>query len=180
MKIKIKDNDRKPRKTVTKANQEKSDAVVFFDALERNTSFDSREPNKSLVDSGLIIFKKTSPTAVAGILSTLPKGKTILMKLDNKHFADEFFKKLVMANREGQWLAVDCSCDPAPAIIQTLKQISQDNEFTLPHFEGKELFAMKMNPKSRVIFSIADNILEKEITYPYFMDLFGPILRTNK
>ena len=82
-----------------------------------------------------------------------------------------------MGNREGQWLVVDCSCDPTPAVIQVLKQISQDNEFTISQFEGKELFTMKMDPKSRVIFLVGSDVLEKEITYPYFMDLFGPILR---
>ena len=180
MKIKITEKNKKPRKTTIRTNQEKSDVAVFFEALEKNTSFDSREPNKILFDSGLIILKKSNSAAVKSVLGALPKGKAVLMKLDNRHFTEEFFKKLVMVNREGQWLVVDCSCDPAPGVIQTLKQINQDNEFTFLHFEGKELFTMKMNPKSRVVFLIEDNVLEKEITYPYFTNLFGPILRINK
>ena len=179
MNIKITDKDKKPRKMTTKTSQEKSDVVVFFEALEKNTSFDSREPNKILADSGLIILKKSNSAAVKSVLDALPKGKAVTMKLDNQYFADDFFKKLVMANREGQWLIVECSSDPAPAVIQTLKQISRDNEFSISHFEDKELFSMKMNPKSRVVFLIEDSVLEKDITYPYFTNLFGPVLRVK-
>ncbi len=175
MKIKIRENDKKPR--IKSEKQEKPDAVVFFEAIEKNVSFDSREPNKALADLGLVVFKKGNPVEIKKVLDILPKGKTLLVKLDNQYFADDFFKKLVMANREEQWLVVDCSCDPAPAVIQVLKQISQNNAFTISHFEGKELFTMKMDPKSRVIFFIDNAVLEKEITYPYFINLFGPILR---
>ena len=178
MKIKIKDKDKKPR--VKSQAEEKSDTKMFFDVLEKSASFDPREPQKMLVDSGLVVLKKNSSAKVRQIISLLPKGKAILMKLDNPYFADEFLKKLVMVNREGQWLIVNCSCDPAPMVIQILKQINQGNKFTIPNFEGKELFTMRMNSESRVVFMIGNDTLEKEITYPYFMDLFGPILRTNK
>jgi hypothetical protein len=38
---------------------------------------------------------------------------------------------------------------------------------------------MKMNPRSRVVFLIEDSVLEKDITYPYFTNLFGPVLRVK-
>jgi len=97
--------------------------------------------------------------------------------LNDKHEYESFLKELVIANREGQWFLVDCQADPSPTIITVLKQISEDNAFTVSHFEGQELFRMTLNPRTRIIFCLDSDFLEKEITYPFFMNLFGPVIR---
>ncbi len=150
----------------------------FFDVLE-NVFYpaDIREPNKLIYDLGLIIFEDETNIEAKDVFDLLPKGKARFYMLNNSYFYDDFVKELVIANREGQWLIVDCQADPAPTIIGILKQLSEDNTFTIPHFEGKELFRMELNTKTRVIFCIKSTLLEEKITYPFFINLFGPVLR---
>jgi len=160
-----------PKKTIEELNH-------FVEILEKvSAPSDPREAGKLVFDLGLVIFEKNSSLRTKDIFDFLPKGKSRLFKLNNPYTFDDFIKELVIANREGQWLLVDCQADPHPTIIGILKQLSEDNAFTLSHFEGKELIRMKLNPKTRLIFCLNSDFLETEITYPFFMNFFGPVIR---
>lgn len=158
-------------------NKQKKEIEEFFQNLEKVTHFEPREPQKLLFDLGLVIFEPHTKIKAKDIYNLLPKGRGIFLEVDNPNNSDDFLKNLVMANREGKWLMVDLKADPASLIIQIIKQLSETNEFSVSHFEDKELFGMKLNPKTRVIFCIENDFLETKITYPYFLSLFGPILR---
>ena len=149
----------------------------FFNALEKVTHGEPFAPTEELFDLGLVIFEPESKATAKDIYTLLPEGKGLFFELINPYYYEDFAKKLVTANREGRWLVVDCKTDPAPTIIQIIKQLSETNEFSLSHFEDKEIFSMKLNPKTRIIFCIDNEFLETKITYPYFISLFGPILR---
>jgi len=160
------------------SNNLKEELDHFFEVLEKVKSpSDPRQPRKLVFDLGLVVFESHSSSDANNIFKILPKGKSRFFKLDNPYTFDDFLKELVIANREGQWLMVDCQVDPAPTIIGILKQLSEDNAFTVSHFEDKELFQMKLNPKTRLIFCIQSDFLETKITYPFFMNLFGPVIR---
>lgn len=160
-----------PQKTIEELND-------FFEVLEKvSAPSDLREPGKLVFDLGLVIFEPESSLEVYDVFDLLPKGKAQFFKLENPYYFDDFIKELVIANREGQWFLVDCQTDPAPTIIGILKQLSEDNAFTVSNFEDKELFTMKLNPKTRIIFCIKSDFLETKITYPFFMNLFGSVIR---
>jgi len=149
----------------------------FFEVIEKVAAPSDPRSRRMIYDLGLIIFEPNSSLRANDIYSLFPPGKARLFLLNNKHEYESFLKELVIANREGQWFLVDCQTDPSPTIITVLKQISEDNTFTVSHFEGKELFRMDLNPKTRIIFCIDSDFLEKEITYPFFMNIFGPVIR---
>jgi len=150
----------------------------FFEVLEKvSVPKDPREPRKLIFDLGLVIFESNSSLKVKDVLNLLPEGKARFFELKDRHDADNFLKELVIANREGQWLLVDCQTDPPSGIIGILKQLGEDNSFTVPHFEEKELFQMELNPKTRIIVCINSDLLETKITYPFFINLFGPVIR---
>ncbi|MBI2035119.1 MAG: hypothetical protein HYT12_00345 [Candidatus Liptonbacteria bacterium] len=141
----------------------------FFAALE-----DVRSP---LFDSGLIILEPKSKNSAENIVKALPAGKAIFHALSDSYESESFARKLVIANREGEWLIVECSTDPAPTVIQILKQIAEDNRFALLNFENKEIASFELNPKTRIIMVAKNKTIEEQISYPFFFNLFGPILR---
>jgi hypothetical protein len=149
----------------------------FFEAIEKVATPSDPRSQRRIYDLGLIIFEPNSSLRTNDIYNLFPPGKARLFLLNNKHEYESFLKELVIANREGQWFLVDCQADLSPTIITVLKQLSEDNAFTVPHFEGQELFRMDLNPKTRIIFCLDSDFLGKEITYPFFMNLFGPVIR---
>jgi hypothetical protein len=149
----------------------------FLESLKKVVHSLPYEPKKKLFDLGLIILEKEHQLTAKDIFNLLPENKKIFFELINPYYYDDFVEKLITANREGQLLFVNCKADPAPTIIKLLKQLSETNEFSTTDVEDKELFSMKLNPKTRVIFCIDNDFLETKITYPYFISLFGPILR---
>jgi len=149
----------------------------FFEVIEKVAVPSDPRSLRIIYDLGLIIFKPKSSLRTSDIYSLFPSGKARVFLLNDKHEYESFLKELVIANREGQWFLVDCQADPSPTIITVLKQISEDNAFTVSHFEGQELFRMTLNPRTRIIFCLDSDFLEKEITYPFFMNLFGPVIR---
>ena len=160
--------------TLTK--EEKRELGNFFEVVEKvSAPVDIREPNKKVYDLGLIIVEKKGDPKE--IFELFEEGRARFFNLDDPYNYENFAKELVISNREGQWLFVNCQADPYPTIIGILKQLSEDNTFTLSHFEGKELFRMALSPKTRIIFCINSLFLETKITYPFFLNLFGPTIR---
>lgn len=159
--------------------QQRKEIKEFFEVIERVTHRWPLASLRELYDMGLIILEPNASLQAKDIANLLPKGRTLFYTLKNSYEYEEFSKKLVTANREGQWFVVNCQADPAPTIITILNQISEENAFTLTHFEGKDLFQMELHPKTRIVFLINSQTLETEITYPYFLSLFGPVIRVK-
>jgi len=149
----------------------------FFEVLEKVSIPEDPSSRKLIFDLGLVIFEPTSSLKAEDVFTLLPEGKARFFGLKDRYDVENFLKALVIANREGQWLLVDCQADPAPGIIGILKQLSEDNSFTVSHFEEKELFRMELNPKTRIIICVNSDFLETKITYPFFINLFGPVIR---
>lgn len=156
----------------------KSELGEFVEVLEKVfTPPDLRAPNDLLFDSGLVIFEDSSEINTEQIINCLPEGKGRFFLLDKEYDDYGFLEELIAANEKDQWLVVDCKVDPSPQIISILKQISNRNYLTVPYFKDQELFSLKINHKTRIIFCVCSDFLEKGITYPSFINLFGPVIR---
>lgn len=162
---------------MVKKTKSQKDISHFLEVLEKvAVSPGGGEGATAIPDLGLIIFEKGSSFKVDDILKVMPEGKGLEVVIDNPWDKDLFTKKLVEANREGQYLVIDLRVDPHPKILAILKNLISLGSINTSHFEDKELFRVSLNPKTRLIFCAKRNILEEVITYPYFINLFGPIL----
>lgn len=148
----------------------------FLDILEKSIIINPLS-NKPLYENGLVTFENdNSGLTASDIFEILPKGKGVFINIDNPYDYEEFVKTFSVINREGQWLVINLQCDPHPEIIGALKQITEDNEVTVPNSKGAELSLIKLNPKTRIVFCADRLLIEDKITYPYFYNIFGPIL----
>lgn len=145
-------------------------------ALEKVTHFDPHEPQKKLFDLGLII-KEDSSFSPEDLLNFFPSDKLLSFSLDNPEEYEEFLKTLVLANKNEKWLAVNCLTDPSPTTIQLLKQICESNTFTIPSVNKQGFVSVNLNLGTRVIFIIDNDDLENKITYPFFVNIFGQVIR---
>ena len=138
---------------------------------------DPRAPKDKLFDLGLVISAPGSAVTGDDVYSTFPNGTAYHFLLNNSNDYLLFAKAFFIANSEGRDLIVTCAADPSSNVISALKQLSEGNVFIMPNFNKQELFSMPLNPKTRVIFCINEDFLNEKITYPYFINLFGSVLR---
>ncbi|MBT7556592.1 hypothetical protein HN615_06670 [Candidatus Woesearchaeota archaeon] len=148
----------------------------FLDIVEKNIITNPLS-NKPLYENGLVVFENNnSDLSARDVFEILPKGKGVFITINNPHDYGEFIKTFSITNREGQWLIIDLQCDPHPKIIGALKKITEDNETVVSDFKGKELSLIKLNSKTRIVFCANRLLIEDKISYPYFYNIFGPIL----
>ncbi len=152
----------------------------FFQAVQRVTHADPREPARQLYDMGLIIQERGTKTCTPITLDALlGQGRAHYFTLQNRYTADDFINVLVEANDNGLLLVVSCMADPAPAVITLLKQLSETGACTIPDANTKEAKVLSLHPDARIVFCLSSQTLEQIITYPYFINLFGPVLRIS-
>ncbi|MFA5431868.1 MAG: hypothetical protein WC319_03235 [Candidatus Paceibacterota bacterium] len=149
----------------------------YLEVIEKMVYPDQHERNNTLADMGLIIFEPNSQVNALDVQSILPEGKSVLYKMDNFYDYETFVSKLIEANKSNQWLIVDCLDDFSPTTIGIIKQIGEMNKFTVLNFRNENSFQLKINPETRIIFCINSDFLEEKISYPYFLNIFGAILR---
>lgn len=151
---------------------QKYDALPsFFDALSQVTTPASDISGKPIPDLGLIIFETEEvslPEAMKRLSAGVEASNIILQKESS---ADEFADTLARASEKGNWLFVVSEDDPASPVIGILKEISEKGVLLQ---NGKEI---PLHEKTRVVVLVNAETLEKKITYPYFMEMFGPIAR---
>ena len=148
----------------------------FLEIIEKN-AVHNPHLKKPLFENGLVAFDTDNGEKYANkVFAALSEGKGLLVVISNPQNYEEFVKILSIANREGQWIIADLQCDPHPEIIKILKQLAEDNETTISNFKDKEFYQIKLNPKTRIIFCAKRELIEKEMSYPYFYNLFGPVL----
>lgn len=154
--------------------QTKEKIQQFLEIVENNGIIDKQKSNQSIFENGLVVFEAENLTA-RDVCEFLPEGKYLIILVSDPLNYKEFIDNFSMINREGQWLVVDFKCDPHPNIISFLKQLNEENEVAISDYKDQELANFKLNSRTRIICCIKRNELEK-ITYPYFYNLFGPIL----
>ena len=148
----------------------------FLDVVDKNSIVDPSS-NNPIFENGLVVFEgDSSKISAKDVFSLLPSGKGLFITLDNSFDYNEFIRNFSIANREGQWLVVDLQCDPHPDIIGIMKQVAEDNEATISGYKNKDLYPIKLNPKTRIVVCVNRNLAETVITYPFFYNLFGPNL----
>lgn len=149
----------------------------FFQAVQYVTHADSREPAHTIHDMGLIIEERKGACAPDALTALLGADCAHFFTLENSVAVDDFVEALIHANERGRMLIVTCLTDPTPTIIGILKQLSENDTCAIPNVCGKEIFPLSPHPDTRIVFCISSHDMEQTITYPYFINLFGPVLR---
>lgn len=158
--------------------QIKEDLLNFSKELKVVThASDPRSPKDKIFDLGLLMLAPGSDIAETELNSFMSESATHHFLLDSSNDYLKFAKAFFIANSEGKDLIVNCIADPSSNVISALKQLSEKNIFVMPNFNEQEFFSAPLNPKTRVIFIIKEDFLNEEITYPYFINLFGSVLR---
>lgn len=130
----------------------------------------------NLFDNALIIFESGSTGNAQDIQKLLSDGKANIIEITSPYDYQTFANKIVEVNREGQWLIVDVKTDIHPNVISVLKSVAEENVVRINNYEDQDIFEMKLNNETRIIFCIKRDLLEKTISYPYFLNLFGPVI----
>ena len=143
----------------------------FFDAVVRVKVPVSENSDKRIPEMGLIICE-TEDVSFKEVSKKFPSGTNALsVVLRSGSGASSFFEAFAEANEKGSWLYIDVEDDPTPEIIGILKEISETGALT------REGVKIPFHEMTRVIAIVRAETLEKKITYPYFMEMFGPIAR---
>lgn len=149
----------------------------FLRSLESVTHTEPISPGVPLFDLGLIILEPESNASFDTLAHKVPALRRHDFALTDHSDYLQFATALTEANNRGIWLVVDCQADPSPTVITILKQLAEDNACTISNFDGQELTRVTLNAETRLLFIIPRLVLEEIITYPYFSNLFGPVLR---
>jgi len=151
---------------------QKYDALPsFFDALSQVVTPASDISGKPIPDLGLIIFE-TEEVALPEVMKRLPTGiEASDIVLQKESSAEHFADALSLAIKKGNWLFVTVEDDTASSVISILKEISEKGVLSR---DEKEI---PLHEKTRIVVLISEETLEKKITYPYLMEIFGPIAR---
>ena len=148
----------------------------FLESVNQITHPVAPEYSEMLYDLGLIIFEDNSKARVNDILSVFPKNKVEVLKYDNNQHETPFIEKMVNLLENKKWILIDLKEDPGHNLINQLKHLSESNLMQLLDYKGKEVYNLKLPLESRIIAVVQRDFLEKEISYPYFLDIFGPII----
>jgi hypothetical protein len=126
---------------------------------------------KFISDMGLIVHE-TEEISLPEISKLLPSGiDAISGVLREGNDAEYFANVFTDANESGKWLLVAIENDVTHVMLGYLKEISENGVLSQ---NGKEI---PLRETTRVIVAVGNETLEKKITYPYFMEMFGPIAR---
>ena len=91
--------------------------------------------------------------------------------LDDPFEYQKLIDAILNAQKEGKILLIEIKVDPAPGVIQLLKEISHFGSFNLHDARGKIKENIKIFPGSILVIAKRD-FIEKEISYPRFYDIF--------
>lgn len=134
--------------------------------------------DKILFDSGLIILEDSTGLNPGELADKLGSIKPVIYILDNEYSTDSFVSALVEANEKGTWLFVQCASDLNSTVLSILDQINDRNSFTISNYLDNEVFSLQLTEKTRIAFCLKNSDLAK-ISDPYFLNMFGPVLRVR-
>jgi len=131
---------------------------------------------EEIYDLGLIIFEKASKVTVDDIVSVFPKNKVEVLEYENNQYEATFIEKMANLLEDKKWILIDLKEDAGHNLINQLRHLSDNNIMQLLDYKGKEIYNLKLPLESRVVVVVQRDFLEKEISYPHFLDIFGPVL----
>ena len=156
--------------------KQKEELSYFLESVNQVTHPIAPESSRMLYDLGLIIFEDGSGAAVNDILSVFPKDKIEVLEYSNNKYENSFIEKMANLIENKKWALIDLEDDPGHNLINQLKHLSDSNIMQLLDFRGKEIYNLKLLAESRVIVAVRRDFIEKEISYPHFLNIFGPII----
>jgi len=128
-------------------------------------------------ENALIVFEQeNSKEGVGRAINESSGSNTVSFEIANSFISDSFIKAVQGANKKGMWMVFYLNCDLHPEVIRILKQIAEENEFAIEDQDARKIINVKLNPKMRIICVASRQTIEEKITYPYFYNLFGPVL----
>ena len=137
--------------------------------------------NEKFYDSGLLIREKGVKIDFNDFKKAVEESRKYkFFTVDKKTYQDNFLKFLVETLEAKKWPIIEIKEDLKGRSLTSLKRLSELNSIQLLNFEDKgklkEVFNLKLPKESRIVVIIDRDILEKNITYPYFLQFFGPKL----
>jgi hypothetical protein len=157
-------------------SQQKEKLNRFFEAVNLVSHPRGIGTKEEVFDLGLIILEKDTKVTLEDIQKELQKVKFEFLEYDEKVFWEEFLKKIVDALEKEKWILFNIKADPDHYFLNALKTLSEGNFIQALNFRGKEIFNFKLPLKSRIVCVIEREFLEKKLSYPYFLNIFGPII----
>lgn len=157
-------------------HQQEEKMKHFLEAVNQVTHPTGLGSLEKIYDLGLIIFEKDCKATIDDIVSVFPENKVEVLKYENNKYEASFIEKMVDLLKNKKWILVDLKVDPGHDLINQLRHLSDENVMQLFNFKGKEVYNLKLPIESRIVVVVQRDFLEKEISYPYFLNIFGPIL----
>ena len=146
----------------------------FLNAVQNTAIRDiSSSSNMAVIENALIIIEDKT-AKFADILKLLKLKNTQVVDINDSNESESFTYSLISANKKGKLLIINLECDPLNDMITILKQLSEDNEFSV--IDNDKLKFRRLNPATRIIVCAKRLLIEEKVTYPYFYELFGPVL----
>lgn len=128
--------------------------------------------NEKFYDLGLIIGEKGVKFGFDDFKKAVGDARKYrFFTINRKSEQDDFLKFLVETLEAKKWLVIEIKDDLRGKCLTQLKRLSELNSIQLLN---KEVFNLKLPEESRIVVIIDRDILEKKISYPYFIQLFGP------
>ncbi len=129
-----------------------------------------------LYDIGLIIIEDDSSVTIEDVFSVFPKDKAKLLEYKDGIVESEFIEQVVNLLENKKWIFIELKKDLDHQLINQLRNFSENNIVQLLDYKGKEIYNLKLPPESRIVVIVKRSFLEKEISYPYFFNIFGPVI----
>ena len=148
---------------------------LFLESVNQVTHALSPEVREPLYDLGLIIIEPDSKAKTKDILSVFPDGKAEILEYESKNDAS-FAEKMADLINDKRWVFIELNGDPGHNLINQLRLLSEQNVMQLLDYKGSEIYNLKLPLESRIVVVVKRDVLEKEISYPNFLNIFGPVL----
>lgn len=148
----------------------KEKIIRLWDIANRTDGSNAFLGQSSLFDNALAVIEDTSIDG-GHIKDCFDKNKIVYVSINNPQNNSDFLSNLHQANKEGKTFVIYLDCDPHPDIISILKQLAETNEYVDENDTDQQL-----NKETRILVCAKRKLIEEKISYPYFYNLFGPVI----
>jgi len=154
----------------------------FVEVLEKVSHFKNPfAKNEKFYDLGLIIKEGGVKFDFDDFKNVVEdREKYSFFAIDKNTSENDFLKFLVETLEAKKSPVIEIKDDLKGRCLTQLKRLAELNKIQILNFdyqgETKEVFNMKLPKESRIIMVISRNTLEEKITYPRFLQCFGPKL----
>ena len=163
--------------------QSQEEKIKKFVKVLKKVSY-SKNPfdkNEKFCDLGLIIKERGVKFDFDDFKNVAEdREKYNFFIIDKNTSEGDFLKFLVETLEAKKSPVIEIKDDLKGRCLTQLKRLAELNKIQILNFdyqgETKEVFNMKLPKESRIIMVISRNTLEEKITYPRFLQCFGPKL----